>query len=253
MIKVYFFGGETQDLPDLYENGFDGTLFLYNAAHGDQFLKISRYMDTTKDFNYMVAVRPYAISPHYLCLLDRTFGGRLTKHGKLQINLISGNPRVEEYDFDGYVDDISDYSNKIEKSKYLIKFLEVINNMKVKIPDIYVSITNEFTFDASCKHNNKMIINYTDYLNNTYNIKGRNIMLSVGPIIREEGEDFPSFEGLEIPKDNIFVTSQELGEFLNKLEGEGIYEVIFYRFVNGEEKRIYKFVKEYKDGKYRKG
>ena len=252
-MKIYFFGGETKDLPDLYENGFDGTLFLYNAGSGDQFTKIARHMDLTKDFNYMVAVRPYAISPHYLCVLNRSFKSYLSKDSKLQINLISGNPRVEEYEFDGYVDHISDFSSKIEKSKYLIKFLKVINNMMVSTPEIYVSITNEFTFAESCKHNNKMIINYTDYLNNTYNLKGQNIMLSVGPIIREEGEDFPSFENMEYPKDNIFVRPQELAEFLNKLHGEGINEVIFYRFINGEEKRIYKFVKEFKDGKYRKG
>lgn len=255
-MKIYFFGGEFEILQQIYDSHFDGTLFLYNAVPGDYFVKVAKLVDPKPGFKYMFAVRPYAISPHYLTMIDSSF--RQYMNDSLQINLISGNPRPEEMEYDGFVGNINEHSSKIDKSKYLIEYLDVINSMKVKVPDFYVSITNEYVLEAANKYNNKTIIQYTDLIAGQFKVNKPRSMISIGPLIRETKEEIYELEEklrhTFHPKDIIVTTEQNLADILFDLESQGIKEFIFFRSdpSDGETERLLSFVKNFKEGKYKR-
>ena len=49
---------------------------------------------------------------------------------RLQLNIISGHIKEHEKDFGGILGDVNDLSSKIDRSNYLIKYLDVVNNLK---------------------------------------------------------------------------------------------------------------------------
>ncbi len=244
-MKIYYFGGTINDIDILYENGFDGNLFLAGVK-GDDFVKIARHMDPSKIFKYMVAIRSYTISPQYLSAICTSIDE--ISSSKIEINLLSGWTKEEEKQAGGIVGDINDLSSKIDKSNYMIKFLETINNMKIlKKPEIYVSCTNKFTFAAAKKHKENIILPYSKYKTGEYDIEKSKTIISIGPIFKDY-EDHSTIDIGYAPDDSEFFTKKEFSLFLDKLNSEGFDGVLIYGWpFETEHKKILEFVKEYKN------
>jgi hypothetical protein len=242
-MKIYYFGSEYRFMDDIYESGFDGSLFLYNARTGDFFTPLVRNIDNLKDdFRYMVAIRPYTISPQYLSMIHRTVCGMIGN--RLEINLIAGDPKELEKPYNSFVGPVNDSSSKIEKSNYLIEYLGAIdwlkNNCvdpKTDVPNIYVSTTNEFVLEAASRYGYKMIIPHVTHKrwkdDGTYEnvrkkvlVNNNNILLSINPVIvfPEDGID-PDSIVTRTSDGQVFTPDQ----FLETIEGfkqEGIYGLL---------------------------
>jgi hypothetical protein len=244
-MKFYYFGGNMDMIDDLVSHGFAGTLFLYNASSGDHFTEISRKINPDIDFKYMVAIRPYAMSPQYLCMINNTIN--TFAPDRLQINLISGYTKTAEFPYNGFVGRVNDNSSDIEKSTYLIDYLSVINEMKIKVPDFYVSTTNEHVLQAASKHNNKIIMPYSYYIKNINNVKNQKVIVSIGPILRETEEEFEELKAMGKPDDTSFYTIKHFSKILLHLKYHKIEEVLIYSWPNEEINNIMKFVKRFKE------
>ena len=261
-MKIYFFGIEHEMLDEVYESGFDGGLFLYNAGHDDQFtILISNKDKLKKDFNYMVAIRPYTISPQYLSMIHRSVSKIMP--GRLEINLISGDPKEIEKPYNSFVGETNDSSTKIEKSKYLMEYLEALNWLRENCPDpnrevpnAYVSTTNEFVLEVASRYHHKMIIPYPTYkkwkqdgtfnkVNKVSPINFGDIFVSMAPVIM-----FPDDVPGTVPKtrtsDGIRMTAEAFVKELQKLKNEGL-NGIFTASWEDTRSRLIRFVKENKD------
>jgi len=244
-MKIYYFGGTIDMVDMLYENGFDGNLFLAGSKHPDDFVKIARYMDIKKDFKYMVAIRSYAISPQYLSMICASINQIAPE--KIQVNLISGHTKEEEKNVGGIVGPINDLSSKIDKSKYMIDFLETMHNMKLKKPDLYVSCSNKYTYETAKKYNYKTILQYSNYFTKEYeeNIDLQDSIISFGPILKENGE-YPDIDISKSPEDSGFYTKDSLTLFLDNLKKSGVYGVLIYGWPwETESEKIIKFISDY--------
>ncbi len=258
LMKIYYFGGTIKMVDMLHENGFDGNLFLSGSTHADDFVKIARFMDAKKDFNYMVAMRSYTISPQYLTLICKSFEQMFLN--KIQVNLIAGHVKENEKNTGGIVGPINDLSSKIEKSKYMIEFLETMHNMQLNElykPDLYVSCSNKYTYDIAKKYNYKIILPYSKYFNKEYgdNIDLKGVMISFGAIIKENGE-YPDININEEAQDQGFYTTDSLTLFLDNLKKSGVSGVLIARrhtshrppsLLELESDKLIKFVKNYKN------
>jgi hypothetical protein len=230
-MNIYIFTSDFGLIKELDEIGVDGVLHTYNAHQPNPFVTIPKNLPQT-NIKHMVAVRPYTISPQLLSQIGMTFD-QLYGKGVLQINLISGWIKENEKDFGGIIGSVNDYSTNIERSKYLIDYLDVLENLENKTLDYYVSVTNEFTFDAAAKHNSKMIIDYNHFKQNRYDIKNKNIMVMLSPT----------------ESNGIALSHKDLLSRLSELESNGINEVIF---PGGEEhvvKHTIDFVRIYKENR----
>ena len=246
-MKIYYFGGTIDMVDMLIENGFDGNLFLAGVKN-DEFTKIARNVDDNKNFKYMVAVRSYTISPQYLSMICGGIDEISPK--KIQINLLSGWTKDYEKDVGGIIGDVNDLSNSIEKSNYMIKFLEAMNKMTLlKPPDLYVSCTNKFTFDAAKKYEQKIILPYSKHKTGEYDVIAHRTMISIGPILKDDNSDKINMGWA--PMDSEFFTKEEFILFLDDLHSKGFDGVLLYGWpVETENEKIISFVKEYKALKF---
>lgn len=242
-MKFYFFGGNINMVDELIDSGFDGNLFLYQIGI-DQFTTIARKIDPKKDFKYMIAIRPYVISPQYLWMINNSLNQIAQE--KIQINLISGSIREEEKDFGGILGNVNDVSSNVDRSNYLIEYLNIVNLLPMPYIDIYVSTTNKYTFDAAMQKNNKVIVPYSLYTQNIFDLAGRHVMISIGPILRNNVSEFGNLLDNKHPDGSKYFTIEEFENFIKDLEHKGINEIIIYAWPDEEKENIISFIKNYK-------
>ncbi len=275
-MKFYYFGGtfnQTDTLEDtstLNKHNFDGVMFTYDATQGDMFVRTAREMKLNEKIKYLIAIRPYTISPQYLQTIHDSMNE--IDPGRLQLNFIAGYIKDHENHINGIVGDINDSSDSIDKSNYMIRFLDTLNNMTInkKPLDFYVSTTNSYVFDQTRKHNNKIILPYNIYKRGFWSdvnkdpsskipldTKGVEIMLTMTPIIRETEEELKSLTNYalrpiwkkgEISKvldDVEYFTHDSFHEFVKTLEGNGINHLLINAVPRAESKVIIPFIKQY--------
>jgi hypothetical protein len=251
-MKIYFFNGNFDNIDKIYDSGFDGNLFTYGAGNKDYFTFIAQNKTKLKkNFKYMVALRPYVMSPQYLFMINKTICESIGDI--LEINLITGWIKEEEKPFNAFLGNINDTSSSIDRSNYLIEYLEVMNNLKKRvglksryIPNIYVSITNHFVFDAASKLNYKMIIPYSYYIKNMFDIKNKSVSVSLSPIIRPTIEELSQVSITMEGQDVFTCTPEQLLEILQKIKNDNIDSVFLYSY-GVDMPYVLDFVKKYKD------
>ena len=270
MEYYYFAGGNhtEEGRVDFLKNyGFSGVLFTYAPIAADYFTLVANTIKKEEKFKFLIAIRPYLISPQYLRMISQSFD--IISKNRVQINLISGHIKEHEKDFGGIVGDTNDHSTSVERSNYLIEFLKETNKMKITnknlhMADIFVTTTNEYVFQTTLELNYKMIIPYKVYKENRWDIyvkeENRNynniverinsnankIMLTIYPIIRETKEELISASNACPDKNAELYTYTELYELIKKLKANGIGYLMFGEVI-GEEDNVMKFMKWLKE------
>ncbi len=248
-MDFYWFGENkigTRGYQDLHDHHFSGALFPYSINAGDFFTDIAKYANSEHNLKYIVAIRPYVISPQYLCMINNTLNKIIPN--QLQINFVTGWPYEEEKTFGGIVGGINDLSSNVERSNYLINYINNLNEIKTNKPDYYISVTNNFLYDVANKYNNKMIIPYTHFNSNRFDLLHKDVMVSVAPILRERSEEKEKLTTVLNEQDINFFSYIEFIDFIETLKENNINKVLV-RWGNHEEKdNIFNFVKQYKEG-----
>jgi hypothetical protein len=271
-------GNKYSTVDNLEQNNFDGVLFTYNPYQGDFFTKIAHTLNVNQKIKYMIAIRPHVISPQYLCMINESFNE--IQKNRLQINLIAGHIKPNEIDYGGFVGGITDHSSIKDRTNYLIDYVQELSSMeqnpKIKMPDYYVSCTNIYSYEKATDLNQKIILPYAVYKNKYFlntdtpgqtkpgadlKIKNQKIMIAIGPILRKTQQEID----LEFPKDRLirtydggeyldrerittdteYFTFEEFANFIQKLESEGIDEILLNSGYEEERPKIIDYVKEY--------
>jgi hypothetical protein len=241
-MKIYYFSGWFEEIKNAHASGFDGILFATGIENAD-FVRVARCIDKYQNFTYMIAIRPYLISPQYLSFLCNSLDE--ISPGSIEINLISGWPKEHEREYGGVIGDVNDLSSNIDKSNYLIKFLDVFNAMKgLKLPKLFVSTTNQFTFEAAKKHDQNVILPYSRYISGEYNIDNSKAIVSIGPIFKDDDENTIHANH----SDSTAFTKKQFADLLDDLSSKGFYGVLVYE--TNAEKKVMQFVKDYKALKF---
>ena len=246
LVDFYFFTPDFELIKELETIGFEGVLFTYNARYSDYFIRIARNISSETKIKHMVAIRPYVISPQYLAMISKAIGE--TNKDILQVNLISGHIKDEEKNVGGIVGSVNDSSSAIERSKYLIEYVESLESLGITIPDYYVSVTNPFTFNVAKKYNSKMIITYSHYKNKFYSLDQTRSMISITPILRETQEEIDALSEIDVQHriDMENFTYDQFNDLVNKIKNDNINQIILSAWNMDETKHIVDFVKAYK-------
>lgn len=282
-MKFYYFGGTftggAKTASNLNANNFDGVMYTYDATQGDMFTRVAEDIKKNEKIKYLIAIRPYTISPQYLCAINDSINEMMKD--RLQINFISAYIKDHEANVGGIVGEIKDSSSKIERSNYMIEFLKVLNEMRENKNslDFYVSTTNEYVFDVVKKYNNKIIIPYSLYSRKTWtdhnlnkfpskndniDLSGIEAMVALTPIIRKTREELDSLteyalrpvwkkgEISKVVNDVGYFTHEEFDEFVRSLEDDGIDSLLINAVPDEEHEIIIPFIKKYVDSKKNK-
>ena len=277
-MDFYYFGGlmghpeDIKSPSNLDKHHFSGVMFTHDIPEGDMFVKTAIDMNPNEKIKYLIAIRPYTISPQYLSMINDSMN-KISKD-RLQINFISGYIKDHELHFKGIVGDINDQSGSVDRSNYMIEFLETLNKMNTNQNnlDFYVSTTNEYVFAKAKEHNSKIIITYSAYkrgtwtdhrynqnpsARDTFNLEGLDVMISLTPIIRKTHEELnllsnyalrPIWKNGEtsvVVGDVGYFTYEEFDDLVNTLEKQGIKSLLLNAVPAEEVDVIVPFIKEY--------
>jgi hypothetical protein len=87
----------------------------------------------------------------------------------------------------------------------------MLESLNRKIPDYYISVTNNFTLELAKKYNSKIIIDQLHFKKNKFNISDKKVMVVVHASNR----------------DGSLKDYEEIKNFILELESAGVEEVIF--------------------------
>ena len=273
-MKFYYFGGvlgeeESVKSPsNLNRHHFDGVMFTHDIPQGDIFIQTVMDLKVNEKIKYLIAIRPYTISPQYLAMINDSLNK--VQKDRVQLNIISGYTKDHEDGVKGIVGSVNDQSDKVEKRKYLVEFLHSLNEMNknknIKAPlDFFVTTTNPRVLDAVNKHNNKIILPYSLYKNNIWfkkfnrplDVNSKEIMIAITPIIRETEEELeslknyalrPTWQSGEVSRvvnDAEYFTSKTFHELIKNLQENGIKYLLINAVPQAENAIIIPFIKKY--------
>lgn len=270
-MEFYYFGAQFKDnqISDIEDHHFSGILVTYNVAQGDAFTKVAKDINLTKKIKYMIALRPYVVSPQYLFMISKSIQEIMPN--RLQINLISGHIKENEKNKGGIIGLVNDSSSNIERSNYLIEYIKVIDQMKKSgewrfAPDYYVSTSNEYVFDVAKQLNNKVIVAYSDYVRGYWNkyegyqtdnlvikkgpdfdLSKQEVMISMAPVLRKTKEEIDQLPLVLHTNDTVYFSYSEFENFIKKVKKDGINQLMLIAWPVEEAKYFMDFVKQYKE------
>lgn len=223
------------DLSDELESaGFSGILFPCSSYGDDPFISIARNINSEKSIKYMVAIRPYTISPQYLSRISNSINK--ISHGRTLINFVSGWIYDHEKNIGGIHGKTTDASSSVERSNYLIEYINTVEQMGAEGPDFYVSVTNPIVFEKTKKH--KVIIPYSWYKENKFDLSQVKAMISICPVIRKTNEELIGLKKDTDPQDVAFFTEEEFRDFFNEAKSVGIDGLLMFENTDNTEKNI---------------
>lgn len=247
-MKIYWFQRQERfDFKNLSKNlelsGFNGVLFPWASNGIDYLTLIAHSIDVESTLKYMVAIRPYSVSPQYLAKINNTMN--TISKDRVAINLVSGWVYEEEKKVGGIHGPITDLSSNIDRSNYLIEYVSVLNQLKENAPDFYVSVTNHVVFQKTDL--NKIIVPYSWYKEKMFNLSVDKTMIHIAPIIRESQQEIENIQNNEWPQDTEFFTKDKFKYFINELEQQGFDGVLLSNSLSELETQvIFKTIKEIK-------
>ena len=228
-MKLYMFTSDFDIIKELESFGAAGVLHTYNSYQSNPFIGIAKNVPNGTKTKHMVAIRPYTVSPQYLCTLNDAFSDTYGNKNPIQINFITGWIKENEKDAGGILGGINDYSESQERSQYLIDYVDSLESLDRRIPDYYVSVTNHFTFELANRHNSKIIIDESHFKEKKFDLLNKRVMV----VIYGNNPDGSLRE------------YQQIDELIKDLESSGIGEAIFPSGGKELEKHIMQFIKRY--------
>jgi len=205
---------------ELEKNGFNGVMYPYGIFMGDYFTKIARYIDPNSSFTYIVAIRPYVISAQYLHMICSSLN-RMSKN-RISINFLTGWIYDEEKNFGGILSDINDNSSNVERSNYMIDYAKEFK--RISKTKFYISTTNETIFSSASSENFPMIIPYSWYKINKFNIINQKYLISVAPVISDTPKNISDNQDMDI------FTKEEFFRFLDDCKDKNVEGILIQEY-----------------------
>jgi len=223
-----------QKSQELQKNGFSGTMYPYNIYGNDFFTQIPTIAEQDNNFKYIIAIRPYVISPQYLSMICNSLNKKYPN--RIILNFLTG--WIDEYEasFGGIVSYPNDNSDHIERSNYMIEYAKVFKNLNTTIPEFYISTTNGPIFEK-CKQNSfAMIVPYTRYKEKIFDLKDTKSIISICPLFDK------NYSG---SMDDEHFTKETFFDFLDNCKENNISGILIHEDSNQEYETIRQVVKDY--------
>ena len=228
-LKTNFYWFEWQDTytlntiaKELEKFGFFAILLPYTETSGDNFIRIAKTIEKDKAIKYMVAIRPYTISPQYLsgiCSSLEEFAKE-----RIMINFVVGSPS-EIGKKETILGEITDISDHFAKREYLAKYVQIFKDINShNTTKICISGGSKEVISVTESLADYGIIAYSKYLQDDFKMTKPKI-ISFSPVIVESHKETNSNN---LISDVIFCTEDELESLILKIKNDGIDDIMFY-------------------------
>ncbi len=254
-MNFYWFGRPKENellllSKELEDANFFGMLLPYEVNLGDYFVKIANSIKKDQKIKYVVAIRPYTISPQYLVSIIKSLNS--IDPERVWVNFVSGQILDKEKLTGGIFGEITDTSSIDKRRDYLKEYVPVFkricnqNNVKTKI---CISGTDDSIFSLTERFGDYNFAAAESYFKNgKFKDLSKPRVLSMCPFIRKTEEEVEELKNNKnFTPDITLTTENNLINIIKKMKDDGINDVMFYDYgIIEERKRIIDFVKNNK-------
>lgn len=181
----------------LEDFNYYSVLLPFHSRQPDYFIKSAAALIPGHKLKYMIALRPYHVSPQYCAMM--TEGFNQIDSGRLIFNWIAGDfdTRTDEPIQMDVFGETKSIDNIVKRTTFLRNFVEQYNsfNFISKKPEMVFSGFSEYTLETAKIFNGKSLCMIDDYRNNIdrfNNIKEK--MVCVNPIILKSNENVSEYK-----------------------------------------------------------
>lgn len=227
---------ELRDLSvHLEDVGYESVLLTFHSDSPDYLIKAASALVPGHKLKYMIALRPYHVSPQYCAMI--TEGFNQIEPGRLVFNWIAGDshnrldekPQMDVYGNTDTLDSI------VKRTTFLRSFVEQYESMPVmtsRSPMVF-SGYSEYTLETTKMFNGTSLSMIDDYRENKARFDGiQRRMVSVSPIILDSSKEVEEYKEFLPTRSSRFLsmsivgTRDEVKKQLIDLELEGITDVL---------------------------
>jgi len=215
--------------------GYKSVLLTFHSKSADYFIKAAAALVAGDKIKYMLALRPYHMSPQYLAMVVKAFD-EIDKN-RISINFLAGGVdsmkgEQEQTDIYGNTESLDSI---VKRTEFVRKFVDQYKfySFKKSTPELIFSGYSEYTTETAKILNGTSLSMIDDYRNNIDRFSGiKNIMVSVCLIIldsKSEAEEYKKFlhtKSYRYVDMSIIGTRDFVKEKLLLLETEGITDVM---------------------------
>jgi alkanesulfonate monooxygenase SsuD/methylene tetrahydromethanopterin reductase-like flavin-dependent oxidoreductase (luciferase family) len=221
-------------LIKINEVGYESVLVTFNTGMLDPFTKCANAFIPNQKVKFMVAIRPYALTPAYLLMILKTFE-KISKDS-IVLNIVPGTADKEQFIFE-------EGTSLHERKVYAGKFVEKMKNINDKhkfltndMPKIFFSGGSDENISNAVKYGDGLIYLLKDHLTSPekFNILKGTHMINLFVIICEtENEAKKIYDKVDGPlvgssiygtKEQVKEKLLELKDFEVLLSSPGIYD-----------------------------
>jgi len=233
-----------ESLKDLTEHldqyGYESLLFLINSALGDMWTKLVTSINDRHSFKYMIAFRPYLLSPQYLSMLSSSFN-EISKD-RLMLNLVHGIVGMEET-MSGIINGELFKDPKFRR-EYAEEFMEkFLHHSKLykpfQIPETLVSGSSNESIRLAKKSSNIVATFAESFLEDPKRFTDHGfakIFVPLSILVRDTDEEAEEEVSL-IPKekrvingDSLYGSRETVKKKILELESFGVTDILFSHF-----------------------
>jgi alkanesulfonate monooxygenase SsuD/methylene tetrahydromethanopterin reductase-like flavin-dependent oxidoreductase (luciferase family) len=240
----------TKELDDV---GYHSVLLTVHSRSQDYLPKVASLLGTPGKVKYMLAVRPYLLSPQYFMMLWSAL--QSMEKDRVIINWVHGTLGPKE-NFDAVLNVPENMHKPMIRKKHMRDFLEALDKANmfkpVDMPDSLLSGGSEDTLKMVKEFNMHLGTGYDIFLNEHERYRAMDFSrtyVQVSIVVRdtdEEAEEVRSKKVLE--NKNLIVGSKEtVLKKIQELESMGATDLLVSNaFSGGKEERdiIHRFIKE---------
>lgn len=240
MLKYNFTPMELHSfIKSIDDVGYESVLLTFHSDEEDYFIKAANSLFEGQKTKYMVAIRPYALTPAYLSMMIKAFN-QIVKD-KLLINIVSGTSDEDQDLFEN----ITSIQERKQKSGQFVAKLKEINK---DLPEIFFSGGSDETIINSLNYGDGIIYLLEDHLNNSnrFDIINSKKILKIFLIIKDSyAEAEKIFNDLKNERqinNCIYGTQETVLKELNKFKE---FELMFSSTYNDDsDNAIHQLVRE---------
>jgi len=209
----------------LDENNYHAVMLTYHPYDPDNFIKSLNILNPNHKIKYIIAIRPYALTPEYLAMMINAF--EEVCPNRLMINIVGGMGPEEENVMDNLIINKEYFDNHITRRQYTREFIKKVKEI---LPsgcsvEFINSASLDYDIETSNMYADANLMFYSDFIKNYSKVKTKKNIVSIMPIIRdtheEAKEQYDSMLNKNLQQDVIYGTEQEIIDQINSLKQMG--------------------------------
>lgn len=225
---------------------FKSILLTFYTEGPANFITAASSLDKKEKIKYMLAIRPYHMTPRMLSMIVNGFDN--IQKDRIMINIVNGTAMLEDKDSSS----LSDEEKRIFSRNFINQYYK--NNLSNTKLDFVFSGNSEFVFETA-KLNNQYVMLYIDnYLHNInlYKEYDKKI-IAVKVFVYDTKKELDDFLSIKENKtyNSIIGTKEEVAEKILNLEKYGVNKVMIVPFFNDKNHKIFNAIKIIKENDVR--